>query len=293
MTSEVLSGRPCTVCGAPIKTKVAPWSARCPQCSTWHSELKPEIESTSLHGSIDVDARSTGLKELRDANNAQILDELMAQRDLGGAKLIDVGSAHGWFLAAAARRGLDAEGIEPERAMADLARAAGNTVRDGYFPDVLDDGEQTDVISFNDVLEHIPDVSATLDACAATLRPGGLLSVNIPSATGLAYRVATTLARVGVRGPYLRLWQHGLPSPHMHYFPPAALAELIEKHGFTVRRVTALQSIRRDGLWSRLHTVRRASPVSMLTFAALWLVSPILNRPGNSDIVLIVAERDA
>src|SRR5205085_2717480 len=142
-----------------------------------------------------------------------------------------------------------------------------------------------------DVLEHIPDVDEALAACARVLRPGGVLSVNIPSATGLGYRIAVALARIGIRGPYLRVWQHGLPSPHAHYFTPEALARLVECHGLRVSRTMALSPIRREGLWARVHTVSRPSVGSIANFLALWIGAPALRRAGESDIVLLLAQR--
>jgi 2-polyprenyl-3-methyl-5-hydroxy-6-metoxy-1,4-benzoquinol methylase len=269
-----------------------PWSGECPACGTWRSTLQPGIEARDLHESIDTDARIAGFKELRVQNNARILDEVAATLPLAGARALDVGSAHGWFLEEAVRRGVKIEGVEPEEALAEQARARGLTVRTGYFPAVLAPDEQVDLISFNDVLEHIPDVDETLAACAGALRPGGVLSINIPSATGLGYRIATGLARIGVRGPYLRLWQFGLPSPHIHYFTPAALERIVARHGFRIDRRLPLSSIRRDGLWNRVHTVSRPTPLSIVSFVALWLAAPILNRPANSDIVLVLARRE-
>ncbi|MDQ8043164.1 MAG: class I SAM-dependent methyltransferase [Solirubrobacteraceae bacterium] len=293
LSHEPLAGRPCLVCAAPVRLRVAAWTAQCPSCGTWRSDLEPEIESASLHRAIDTGARSEGLRELRERNNRRILDEIAALQPLEGKRLIDVGSAHGWFLEAAATRGLDAAGIEPEDAIAEHARAAGHRVRSGYFPAVLEPGEQADVITFNDVLEHIPDVDETLRACAQTLRPGGVLSINIPSATGLGYRVATLLGRLGVKGPYERFWQYGLPSPHAHYFTPEALATLVRRHGLILRRTVPLSSVQRRGLWARLHTIERPSVRSVIAFVGLWVAAPILDRPANSDIVLVLAQRAA
>jgi len=283
--------RVCVVCGASLCARVAEWSAQCPSCGTWHSTLVPEINSVELHDPIDRADRIAGFKLLRDENNAQILDDLATQMPLPDKRLFDVGSAHGWFIEAAADRGMRAEGIEPEMEMVEHARARGLDVRPGYFPAVLADDEQADVISFNDVLEHIPDVDAALSACAQHLPAGGLLSVNIPSASGLAYRVATTLARVGIRGPYLRLWQYGLPSPHVHYFTPDGLQRLVERHGFAVVLRRPLSSIRRQGLWERVHTVSKPTLGSVLTFAALWVATPVFERPRNADVFLLVARR--
>jgi 2-polyprenyl-3-methyl-5-hydroxy-6-metoxy-1,4-benzoquinol methylase len=281
----------CVVCDTPLAAKICAWSLVCPACDTWRSTLEPAIESEDLHQAIDTEARVAGFKELRLGNNNHILDEIGKLRGLEGSRLLDVGSAHGWFIEEALRRGSHAEGIEPDETVRQDALAHGLQVRHGYFPSTLAPGEQFDVIAFNDVFEHIPDVDATLNACAASLAPGGILSINIPSATGLGFRIARTLARLGLRGPYERLWQHNLPSPHLHYFTPASLQRFVEQHGLRVRRVVPLASIRRDGLWARVHTVSRPSPVSVLNFVALWLGATVLNRPKHSDIFLLLAAR--
>jgi hypothetical protein len=42
----------------------------------------------------------------------------------------------------------------------------------------------------------------------------------------------------------------------------------------------------RDGLWERVHTFRSRTPASI---GALYAAAPILNRPVQSDIVLLLA----
>ncbi len=283
------------VCGVSVVPKVQPWTARCPSCGTWTSDLAVEINQHNRHidsaVEIDTDARVVGLEALRKRNFTDILDGIEALRPLGDARLLDVGSAHGWFLDAALERGCTVTGAEPEAAVAAEPLARGLDVRVGYFPDVVRAGEQFDVITFNDVLEHIPDAGATVEACLEHLAPGGVLSINIPNADGLGYHAASALARVGVTGPYRRFWQQGLPSPHQHYFPRAALARLVTECGFEVRGLTPLTSILRDGLWERVHTFRRVSPASVASFIALFAAAPMLNRPSRSDIVLLLAQR--
>lgn len=284
----------------PLRVAIVEWAARCPGCGTWASSLEPEINARNEHVTtgteIDTEARIAGLEQLRRENFRDILDRIGALVPLDGARLLDVGSAHGWFLEEAAARGALATGVEPEEDVAAVPLSRGLDVRSGYFPDALDlDGEGTfDVVTFNDVLEHIPDARATLAACAQILRPGGVLSINIPNADGLGYRLAGTAARVGVRGPFERFWQQGLPSPHCHYFTRASLGRLVEDNGFAIEEIGALSAISRDGLWDRVHTFRRTTPASVASFAALWAAAPVLNRPHNSDIVLMLAlRRDA
>ena len=237
---------------------------------------------------VESDTRIAGYAALRRETSRTILDRLSSHRPLRGARLLDVGSAYGWFLDEAERAGANASGIEPDP---DVAERSLGTVRVGRFPEALTDEEVFDVIAFNDVLEHIPDVAGALQACASHLAPGGLLSVNIPTADGLAFRVACALARVGVRGPYERLWQRGLASPHLHYFATSALVRLISGSGFEILSVAPLPAIAREGLWQRVHTVRRPGISSVFAFVALFVASGVLNRPGFNDIVHVIARR--
>ena len=267
-----------------------PWTRRCPSCGTWTSALEPAINERTER-EIDEEARARGLRELRERNFEDVLDRVEQLRSVAGTRVLDVGCAYGWFLEAAARRGADALGIEPDHEIAAQAGGRGGNVRVGLFPDVLDDDERFDVIAFNDVLEHIPDVRAALAACAAHLDPGGILSVNIPTSDGLGYRTAVLLARAGIDGPYMRFWQAGLPSPHAHYFPRAGLARVVSEAGFEVSSLEPLAAIVTAGLWERVHMFRRPSPSSVAAFAALRAAAPLLNRPWAADIIHLLAVR--
>lgn len=278
----MLDGSPCIVCGQPRRVRVANWSARCDGCGSWASDLPvggAEVES---------ETRIAGYEDLRRATSRAVLARLGELRDLRDATLLDVGSAYGWFLEEATLAGASATGIESDQSVA--ARSYGD-VRVGRFPDVIDPGDRFDIIAFNDVLEHIPDVRDAIDVSREHLREEGLLSVNIPTADGIAFRTAAKVARVGVTGPYERLWQYGLASPHLHYLSTGGVVALLRGSGMKVRLVAQLPSITRTGLWQRVHTVRRPSPASTVGFAALYTATGLLNRPGLGDIVHVIAER--
>jgi SAM-dependent methyltransferase len=288
VTERIPPDSRCVVCGAVARQRIATWTMRCSECGTWRSVLEPAINA-STENLLDEDVRAVGLEQLRRANFRTIAARLEALRPLNGAEVLDVGCAHGWFLDTVTAHGAKAVGVEPDAAMAAVARAGGHEVVEGMFPNVVAERGPFDVIVFNDVLEHIPDVDRALTSCRRLLRPGGLLSINIPSADGIAFRVGGALARIGVDGPYERLWQYGLPSPHVHYFPPSALSALVAGRGFDVEAVEALSSIVRDGLWERVHAYRKKTPASIAEFSALWLATPLLDNSRWSDIVHIVA----
>lgn len=273
-----------------MRPKVTEWSYRCPSCGLWASTLPIGINSDA-HAGLDEDLRETGLADLRRHNNAVVVERLLSHGLTPGERLLDVGSAHGWFVEAAVARGVRAEGIEPDEAVA--ARADGSPVRVGFFPDVLDADERFAAITYNDVLEHFPDAGAAVAASADHLEPGGLLSVNIPNSRGLFYRLAVVCHALGLRSAYERLWQLGLPSPHLWYFDRATLVRLAERHGFELVTVDALDSVRRAGLWQRAHADRKVSPISVLGVVAVWLAAPVFNASRTSDIMHLVFRRRA
>jgi SAM-dependent methyltransferase len=204
-----------------------------------------------------------------------------------GRRLLDVGSAHGWFVGAAAGFGYVAEGLEPDENIAAGARVP---TRVGYFPDALDAHERFDVLTFNDVLEHIPDPRAVVSACRAHLSDGGLLSINIPSSSGTLFRGAVLARRRGSgQGLFDRLWQVGLPSPHLWFFDRPALVRLCRAEGFDVVDAGTLPSMTWRGFWSRAHMDRRPSPATVAGVAAGMVSAPLLNRGG--DIMHLVLRR--
>ena len=147
-----------------------------------------------------------GLEAMRRQNYEVLLDRLARTRPLAGLRVLEVGSAWGWFIEAVGARGAFAQGIEPERVNVDLYRERGLGVQHGFFPDDLADRGPYDLIVFNDVFEQLPDPAAAGAAVESLLRPGGLVVVNLPSNRGALFRLASLLERLGVAGFYERLW---------------------------------------------------------------------------------------
>lgn len=217
-----------------------------------------------------------------------MLDEIARRRQLAGARILDVGSGHGWFLECAAERGAHAIGIEPDRAVAEQALARGLDVRCGFFPNDLPPGEQFDVVAFNDVFEHLPDPPGILAAASDRLVPEGMLAISIPTADGLAYRTGFALARTGLRAPLDRLWQRGLPSPHLWYFTERSLTELVTSNGFRPLGSGRLPSIERAGLRERVAADPSAGAIARFAVHGIALAAPVLNHRRCSDAMWLL-----
>lgn len=277
----------CPACGLDPRPRLRPWIRRCTGCGLWSSDLRPDRGERSDH--VSEGKREAALEPLRKANFETILDLLARGRSLRGARLLEVGSAHGWFLAGAAARGMDVLGIEPDAEVAARAQT-GLPVRIGYFPDAVRAGEAFDLIAFNDVFEHLPEPSRIADACVRLLRPGGRLVLNLPDADGALFRTACVLARAGISAPLERLWQARFRFPHLWYFDARSLQRLLAPHPLRLVASSGLPILRRGGLWSRLRMDRTTGPLtSAVVYAALWSVEPLLRRAP--DILLQVYER--
>jgi len=276
----------CPICRSAMTGGRKSWLYQCAGCGFQQADLLPEIHDADARAAVDERRRATALGQLRAQNFERILDRLAPLLPAGGKALLDVGCAHGWFLDAASMRGIDAVGLEPDPAIGAVAAAGGRKVWSGFFPDDVPQGAQFDVISFNDVLEHVPDVAGAVEACRRLLRPGGVLVINAPSSAGIFYRSAAALDRLGIGGPFARMWQTGFASPHLSYFTPEQLRRLVEQHGFTEIHRSSLPSVQVAGLWARLAYDRTASPAgNSLIWAAVVLFSPMI-RHLPADITL-------
>jgi SAM-dependent methyltransferase len=199
-----------------------------------------------------------------------------------------VGCAQGWFLDIA-RNYFDVAGIEPDTAMLQATTWRGLPVRSGYSPDALAQGEEFDVIVFNDVIEHFPDIKGILGHCHAHLAKDGLLVLNLPSSGGVFYRLSKLSSRCGFAGFFERLWQKDLPSPHVHCFNASNLAALLRANEFAIESVETLSTLRLAGLYTRVAytgNYNRVTRLAIFSFVALCL--PLL-WALPSDIIYVIA----
>jgi 2-polyprenyl-3-methyl-5-hydroxy-6-metoxy-1,4-benzoquinol methylase len=115
---------------------------------------------------------------------------LQKYADLRGKRYLDVGCAHGGFLVAFAEQGADVAGIDINEKLLKLARSnlrdhgleAPLLLRDATRPqDLAEFSRRIDVVTCNDVIEHVLDPAATIANIAGVLRPGGLAYFEIPN----------------------------------------------------------------------------------------------------------------
>ncbi|WP_218920820.1 class I SAM-dependent methyltransferase [Melittangium boletus] len=251
------------------------------------------INQQQLHETVNEVEREVSLKALRQDNFRTILGHARRHAAPTARTLLEVGSAHGWFLETAAPH-FDVLGIEPDETVGGKTLARGLPVRLGYFPEALRPDERFDIIIFNDVIEHIPDIRSAVKACHERLNPNGTLILNLPSSRGFFYRLSKILAQAGLHGPFDRMWQKDLPSPHIHYFNTDNLKALLESEGFDLTFSTELEAVKAAGLRERLSHVGHVNPLKLyFQYVGILGTLPFLRLLPSDIIVCIFRKRPA
>lgn len=279
----------CLLCNSPIKEYRHEWLFQCDQCGLLSSSLSVAIPVERTASVIDEGRRAVGLEAIRRKTNAIILDRLEAELKSNQRKILDVGCGPGWFLRDAGARGFLPTGIEPDGNVIDVASRVGSEVRHGFFPDVLSSEERFDAIVFNDVLEHLPNPKDAVIASIQHLNPGGILVLNCPDRKGIFYRVAALLDQIGFHGPLDRLWQRGLPSPHLWYFTAKDLDQTGRQLGLNSVGIDRIVPLMLEGLKERIAYVSSQSGLlNVLTQLGVRLAYPFLGRlPKDISIVYL------
>jgi 2-polyprenyl-3-methyl-5-hydroxy-6-metoxy-1,4-benzoquinol methylase len=175
-------------------------------------------------GTIDPEGRSRSIAAERPQRVARFRDEAEALRGYRQhGRLLDVGCGLGFFLEALGPD-FDAVGLEWSAPVVEMMRDLPLKVVEHRFPDHPFDRASFDVVTFHNMLDHLPDPRGALHVAHGLLRPGGLLMLSLVNIGGVAGRVY---------GPGFRL----LGANHLYYFTRATLARYLGGSGFRLLRV--------------------------------------------------------
>lgn len=125
--------------------------------------------------------------DLEPAEASGILLELVPQ----GARVLDVGCGDGTMSKMLQdHRGARVVGLEPNPERAAVAASRGLIVHQTMLtPSLTNQVGKFDVVLFADVLEHIPNPSAALDAARSMLNPGGQVVASVPNVAHWSVRL--------------------------------------------------------------------------------------------------------
>ena len=218
---------------------------RCDQCGFMYQNPQPDPRWILSAYQDVVDSRYDDEREGRVHTFTRELERLMGL--IAPGRLLDVGSHVGVFLEVGSALGWQAEGVEPSRWAAEVARSRGLAVTSGTLDDLNTEPERYDLVTLWDVIEHLPDPSAELRRLHQLVRPGGLLAIST----------------MDVDAPVARLLGRSWPwymQMHLYYFSRRTLGLLVETAGYEVLEIRRHRRIVRAAyLLSRLE--RRLGPL--------------------------------
>lgn len=207
-------------------------------------------------------------------------------------RALDVGCATGAFLAALQQKGWQVQGVEINpQAAANAQQATGGEIFVGDLLEAAYADRSFDLVTFWDVLEHLPDPRLALQEAARITRPSGTLILSLPNTDSLEARLFGTC------------WAGWDIPRHLWWFPRAALVRLLDETGWRAQEFVCLRgrhwllalSLR---LWMEersfsptlskgILTVFRSLPVRAL----LWPYYAVIERMKLGSIIVAFARR--
>ena len=176
--------------------------------------------------------------------------DLQSSRPFEGLRILDIGCGGGLLCEPMARLGADVVGVDaaPRNIpVAEIhAKQSGLTIdyRVGTAEAMAAEGEQFDAVLNMEVVEHVADPQAYLDACAALLKPGGLHLCSTINRNPKSFAMAI------VGAEWVMRWLPKGTHQWEKFITPDELFALLEKAGLTPvdRKGYAFNPIRWD--WS-------------------------------------------
>jgi 2-polyprenyl-3-methyl-5-hydroxy-6-metoxy-1,4-benzoquinol methylase len=159
-------------------------------------------------------------------------------------RVLDVGCGRGNFgQALKQERKIEVWGLEPVAAAAAEAATKLDRVIEGIFtPDANLPPANFDVITFNDVLEHLLDPAEALQFAGKLLKPSGAIVASIPN-----FRHFPAMWDIVVRGEW-RYRDSGIfDRTHLRFFTRKSILALFADCNFSVEKIEGLNAYWGDG----------------------------------------------
>jgi len=145
-------------------------------------------------------------------------------------QVLDVGCAYGLFPDLVQRQGWEATGLEPGSVQAAFARNHFQIkVHEGKIEDFTTD-QKFDVITFWDVLEHLPEPGPVLAKVKRLLKDDGILLIRVPNARGLIHRLS--FLSYWLTLGYFKFPLDKLTENHHWIYTKASLNGILKEYGF-------------------------------------------------------------
>ena len=204
-----------------------------------HNVLDSEIQKFSQHAANWWDENGP-LKTLHQVNPVR-MDWIQQHVELTNKKVLDVGCGGGILTEALAKAGADAVGVDMAEQSVQIARAHAheNLLSIEYCVQTaeqlaLERPAAFDVIACMEMLEHVPDPAAVIQACAQLLKPQGLAFFSTLNRHPLAFGLGIVAAE------YVLNWIPKGTHQYSTFIKPSELAGFVRQAGFDVLAISGI-----------------------------------------------------
>jgi len=184
---------------------------------------------TSYEDRYTLDFTKTGQDFMYPERRRILLDNIYhISKHVTSGDILDVGCGDGHFLYLCSKKGFTCYGVEHSIQLSTyVSSKASARIVQGLYIKKMFPKNSFDIISFIQVLEHIPTPIDALETAKYHLRQNGILVIEVPSVNSphfLTYKA--TRIKWFVRPP------NGVITSHFGYFSPKTLLALTKKCGF-------------------------------------------------------------
>lgn len=198
--------KPCNLCGSQNRRLIAEkdrdgaalTTVMCEGCGLVYTHPMPsnaevaqyygEDYRTSYKGSFRPPLKHTYRSGIRCLERFDRLKEFLSP----GVKILDLGAGSGEFTYLLRRRGLDAQGLEPNDGYGTFARdTLGLPIKIGTYETADFEADSFDIITAHHVIEHLVDPTDAFGVLAGWLKPGGVLIGEVPNIDATYHAPAT------------------------------------------------------------------------------------------------------
>ena len=267
----------CPICNNPspvLKYKLTFNIFKCKDCGFLFC---PDAKfDKSFISDLNEESREKSLKQLRKENFQKIVLSIkkhISHHTIG----LEVGCGYGWFLETCIENNLKCDGIEPETRFNKYYKSIGLNIKNDFYPLELSQNIKYDFIVFNDVIEHIPNISEIMNANYSLLNSDGLLIINLPIQEGIVYFFAKLAYYLGFKSLLNRMWQFNFHSPHLYYFTKKNILEFVSAHKFKLVESYKLKTINISEISDRIKLDNKQGLVKfIITYIGVLCLYPFL-----------------
>ncbi len=194
---------------------------RCSHCNYIFVDPRPKQKEIDNYYK-NFDYKDADLSENRIRSDARISLKFISKYIKSTDTLLDLGCGRGYFMDEAKNQGWNTEGIDYSNKIVAYAREKLklNVIKSDIYKFTSKNKYQ--LITMNQVIEHVLDIDKLLEKIVSLLEPGGFIYIATPNIQSASARV------FGNEFEYL------IPPEHINYFSIETLKKLLAKYNFRV-----------------------------------------------------------